>query len=240
MPSLVTTRSLCILKIERRLHSSPIEAYTLIRSCLSIWRMQEWRINGWWTKCSKARLEGTWGLCWQHVGEEHIITTPYTWPPWGIQDIKAIWDEVESCQMRLWSILWEVLEIHGLEQRNRGQSWEDPSHLGYAVSRDHEVAPAAHWKVSGIESIHLSIHWQMPPIFQNFEKGFWVVRWMRGSIRRLKKYLASSPLLSRTITGEVLYLYLAVSSTVISAALIWEDERECRSWSILSAKPCME
>jgi ribonuclease HI len=41
---------------------------------------------------------------------------------------------------------------------------------------------------------------------------------------QLKKYLTSSPLLSRTVPGEVLYLYLAVSPTAISAALIREDE----------------
>jgi hypothetical protein len=41
---------------------------------------------------------------------------------------------------------------------------------------------------------------------------------------QLKKYLTSSPLLSRTFPSEVLYLYLAVSPTAISAALIREDE----------------
>jgi hypothetical protein len=40
---------------------------------------------------------------------------------------------------------------------------------------------------------------------------------------QLKKYLTSSPLLSKTIPGEVLYLYLAVSPIAISAALIQED-----------------
>jgi hypothetical protein len=40
----------------------------------------------------------------------------------------------------------------------------------------------------------------------------------------LKAYLTSPPLLSRTIPGEVLYLYLAVTPTAISATLIREDE----------------
>jgi hypothetical protein len=42
---------------------------------------------------------------------------------------------------------------------------------------------------------------------------------------QLKKYLTSSPLLSRTVSGKVLYLYLVVSPITISVALIWEDER---------------
>ena len=41
---------------------------------------------------------------------------------------------------------------------------------------------------------------------------------------QLKQYLASTPLLTRTVSGEVLYLYLAVSLTAISAALIQEEE----------------
>jgi hypothetical protein len=45
----------------------------------------------------------------------------------------------------------------------------------------------------------------------------------KEAFAQLKKYLASSLLLSRTIPGEVLYLYLAVSPTTISAALIRED-----------------
>jgi ribonuclease HI len=39
----------------------------------------------------------------------------------------------------------------------------------------------------------------------------------------LKEYLTSSPLLSRTIPREVLFLYLAVSPIVVSAALIREE-----------------
>jgi hypothetical protein len=41
---------------------------------------------------------------------------------------------------------------------------------------------------------------------------------------QLKKYLTSSPLLSRTVPREVLYLYLAVCPIAISAALIQEEE----------------
>jgi hypothetical protein len=40
---------------------------------------------------------------------------------------------------------------------------------------------------------------------------------------QLKEYLTSSPLLSRTIPEEVLFLYLAVSPIAISAALIREE-----------------
>ncbi|KAM5574241.1 hypothetical protein ABKV19_013635, partial [Rosa sericea] len=39
----------------------------------------------------------------------------------------------------------------------------------------------------------------------------------------LKTYLASIPLLSKPIPGEMLYIYLAASSTAVSSALIRRD-----------------
>ena len=40
----------------------------------------------------------------------------------------------------------------------------------------------------------------------------------------MKKYLSSPPLLSPSKPGEELYLYIAVSQAVISAALVREEE----------------
>jgi hypothetical protein len=44
-------------------------------------------------------------------------------------------------------------------------------------------------------------------------------------LEELKAYLTSPPLLSPSQTGEVLYLYLAVSASTVSSALIREEER---------------
>ena len=41
----------------------------------------------------------------------------------------------------------------------------------------------------------------------------------------LKEHLGCSPLLSKPINGEKLYLYLAVSKEAISAALVKEEEK---------------
>ena len=40
----------------------------------------------------------------------------------------------------------------------------------------------------------------------------------------LKKYLSSSPLLSPSMPGEELYLYIAVSQAAVSAALVRDEE----------------
>jgi hypothetical protein len=58
------------------------------------------------------------------------------------------------------------------------------------------------------------------PFFKILRKAFEWTGECEEAFSHLKMYLTSPPLLSQTVLGEVLYLYLAVSPTVISAALI--------------------
>lgn len=44
------------------------------------------------------------------------------------------------------------------------------------------------------------------------------------AFKKLHTYLAIDPLLTRSVEGEMLYLYLAISSVVVSSILIQEDE----------------
>jgi hypothetical protein len=62
------------------------------------------------------------------------------------------------------------------------------------------------------------------PFFKILRKAFEWSSECKEAFSQLKKYLTSSPLLSQTVPSKVLYLYLAVSPTVISAALIRKDE----------------
>jgi hypothetical protein len=62
------------------------------------------------------------------------------------------------------------------------------------------------------------------PFFKILRKAFKWSDECEKAFSQLKKYLTSSPLLSRTVPGEVLYLYLAVSPTAINAALIREED----------------
>jgi hypothetical protein len=62
------------------------------------------------------------------------------------------------------------------------------------------------------------------PFFKILRKAFEWSDECEEAFFQLKKYLTSSHLLSRTIPGKVLYLYLAVFPTAISAALIQEEE----------------
>jgi hypothetical protein len=62
------------------------------------------------------------------------------------------------------------------------------------------------------------------PFFKILRKAFEWSGECEEAFSQLKRYLTSSPLLSRTVLGEVLYLYLAVSPMAINTALIREDE----------------
>ncbi|XP_059446359.1 uncharacterized protein LOC132177899 [Corylus avellana] len=62
------------------------------------------------------------------------------------------------------------------------------------------------------------------PFFKVLRKAFEWTDECEEAFGQLKEYLMSPPLLSQTIPGEVLYLYLAVSQTAVSAALIRKEE----------------
>ena len=63
------------------------------------------------------------------------------------------------------------------------------------------------------------------PFFRTLKKSFeWTIECQRA-FEELKAYLSALPLLSPSQLGEELFLYLAVSLTVVSVALIRKEER---------------
>uniref|UniRef100_A0A2N9IZI8 Uncharacterized protein n=1 Tax=Fagus sylvatica TaxID=28930 RepID=A0A2N9IZI8_FAGSY len=63
------------------------------------------------------------------------------------------------------------------------------------------------------------------PFFKILRKAFQWTEECQQAFEELKAYLTSPPLLSPSQTGEALYLYLAVSASAVSSALIREEER---------------
>ena len=63
------------------------------------------------------------------------------------------------------------------------------------------------------------------PFFRTLKKSFEWTAECQQAIEELKAYLSSPPLLSPSQPGEELFLYLAISPTVVSTALIREEER---------------
>ena len=58
------------------------------------------------------------------------------------------------------------------------------------------------------------------PFFRVLRKSFEWTNECQKAFKDLKKYLSSPPLLSPSMPGEELYLYIAVSQSAVSAALV--------------------
>ena len=64
------------------------------------------------------------------------------------------------------------------------------------------------------------------PFFKTLKQAFVWTDECEKAFQDLKRYLSNLPLLSPSKEGENLYLYLAVSTTVVSAALIHEKAKK--------------
>ena len=62
------------------------------------------------------------------------------------------------------------------------------------------------------------------PFFKVLKKAFQWTDKCKETFAKLKEYLTKLPLLSPSVMGEKLYLYLIVSNTAGSSALIREEE----------------
>ena len=62
------------------------------------------------------------------------------------------------------------------------------------------------------------------PFFRVLRKSFEWTDECQKAFKDLKKYLSSPPLLSPSMPGEELYLYIAISQAVVSAALVRDEE----------------
>ena len=61
------------------------------------------------------------------------------------------------------------------------------------------------------------------PFFKVFKKVFQWTDECEEALANLKEYLMKPPLLSPSVMGEKLYLYLAVSNITVDSALIKEE-----------------
>ena len=64
------------------------------------------------------------------------------------------------------------------------------------------------------------------PFFKTLKQAFAWIDECEVAFQELKRYLSNSLLLSLSKEGESLYLYLAVSTTAVSAALIREEDKK--------------
>ena len=64
------------------------------------------------------------------------------------------------------------------------------------------------------------------PFFKTLKRAFAWTDDCEAAFQELKRYLSNLPLLSPSKEGESLQLYLAMSATIVNAALIWEKSKK--------------
>jgi len=64
------------------------------------------------------------------------------------------------------------------------------------------------------------------PFFKTLKQAFTWTDECEAAFQELKRYLSNPPLLNPSKEGENLYLYLAVSATIVNTALIREEDRK--------------
>ena len=118
----------------------------------------------------------------------------------------------------------EILGLHGIPKRHRGQPEEGTGHNGVRVTEDGERSAKLEWKNCSPNRFVSKATDKCLPFFRTLRKSFEWTDECQKAFEDLKKYLSSPPLLSPSKPREELYLYIAVSQATISSTLVREEE----------------
>ena len=72
--------------------------------------------------------------------------------------------------MRIQSHCGEVLGIHGIPKRYKGQSRESAGYNGASPTKDGQGRAKLEWQDSNIKQVRLTGDGQMPPLFPHIEE----------------------------------------------------------------------
>ena len=128
--------------------------------------------------------------------------------------------------MCLWGGFRQVLGIHGVLEGDRSKPRESTGHHRYGFAQDHQRRLEAHRKDCSSNRFVSRATDKCLPFFKTLKRAFTWTKECEAAFQELKRYLSNPPLLSPSKEGESLQLYLAVSATVVSAALIREEGKK--------------
>lgn len=140
-----------------------------------------------------------------------------------LRDTEEPQDEAQSGQVRFQRLLRKVLGIYGLAERNRGKSRESQYSPRNAISSDHQATAVADRENSCLKRFISRSTDKCLSFFKILKKAFERNGECEEAFGKLKEHLTNPPLLSSSDEGEILYLYLAVSPSIVSSALVRED-----------------
>ena len=126
--------------------------------------------------------------------------------------------------MCFWGSFRQVLRFHGFPEGDRSKLGEGPGHNQYGFTPDRLQ------KLTGrIAALNKFVSRAIYKCLMFFKTLKQVLAWTdecEAAFQDLKRYLSNPPLLNPSKEGENLYLYLAVSTTAVSAALIREEAKK--------------
>ena len=101
-------------------------------------------------------------------------------------------------------------------------------HNGIRAPEDSEGSADLNGKVAALNRFVSKATDKCLPFFRVLKKSFEWTDECQKAFEDLKKYMSSPPLLSPSMPGEELYLYIAVLQAAVSAALVRNDGRSQR------------
>ena len=149
-----------------------------------------------------------------------------------LKDLKETFDTLRSYNMKLNSGKWAFGVMAGkflgfmVSQRGiEANSDKIQAIMEMKPPKNVKEVQSLNGKVAALNRFVSRATDKCLPFFHTLKKSFEWTNKCQQAFEELKAYLSAPPLLSPSQPGEELFLYLAVSPTAISAALIREEEK---------------
>ena len=149
-----------------------------------------------------------------------------------LKDLKETFDTLRSYNMKLNSGKWAFGVMAGkflgfmVSQRGiEANSDKIQAIMEMKPPKNVKEVQSLNGKVAALNRFVSRATDKCLPFFHTLKKSFEWTNECQQAFEELKAYLSAPPLLSPSQPGEELFLYLAVSPTAISAALIREEEK---------------
>ena len=128
--------------------------------------------------------------------------------------------------MCFWCSFREILGIHGVSEGIEANPEKVQAIINMASPRTVKEVLKLTRRISALNRFVSKATNKCLPFFKTLKQAFAWTDECEAAFQELKCYLSNPPLLSPSKEGENLHLYLAVSTTIVSAALIREEGKK--------------
>ena len=128
----------------------------------------------------------------------------------------------ESLKMFFWHLIREILGLFHHSARNQSQSQPDNGNNEHAITRNKREIQKLTGRVVVLNRFISHLTYKCMPFFKLL-KGNKKFEWndkRQLAFDELKRYQSTPPILVKPLTGERLFLYLAVMEVVVSTVLM--------------------